>query len=342
MDVLGRAGRFFSRVRSGSVRRMWHLASDIHDESGYNTLVTFLDMGYCIFRYGLGYQEYRGYHFEGKPRELRSTFMTMNHNVALTNLLCDSSCYHLVSNKIDFLRTYADFVGRDWVDLRTCTDEELDAFLADHPTFFAKPDDSFGGQGVERMTVGADEGGAELRARLSSEGHTLLEEPIRQHEDMNRLNASTVNTLRMVTVVLDGKPQLVYTIVRMGVGDACVDNATSGGIYTWVDEDGVLRYPCFSDKTGFVYDTHPTNGLVFSGFEIPLYEEAKALALRAAMVEPRLGYLGWDVAITPDGPILVEGNTVPGYDMPQNSAWHPDGRGMLPTFEKVLGGPVPK
>ena len=48
--------------------------------------------------------------------------------------------------------------------------------------------------------------------------------------------------------------------------------------------------------------------------------------------------IGWDVAITPDGPVLVEGNNLPGYDMCQN-AGHVD-EGMLPRFEKLLGRPI--
>ena len=55
-------------------------------------------------------------------------------------------------------------------------------------------------------------------------------------------------------------------------------------------------------------------------------------------VEAHLKYIGWDVAITPDGPVLVEGNNLPGYDMCQN-AGHVD-EGMLPRFEKLLGRPI--
>jgi hypothetical protein len=107
-------------------------------------------------------------------------------------------------------------------------------------------------------------------------------------------------------------------------------------------EDGVLRYPCFHDKSASYLEVHPKTGVTIRGFEIPLYKEAVDLCLEAALVEPRVGYVGWDVAITPDGPALVEGNLIPGYDMPQNAVFHPDGCGMLPAFEKALGFPIPR
>ena len=342
MDLASKAKMFINRVKSGSVKRMYTLAKDIHNEEGTPTALVFLDMGWCILRYGVGYQEYRGYHFAGKPTRLRKTFMTMNHNIALTRETCDRSLYPLFDDKIEFMKRYGDFIGRDWIDVREAGEQGVRAFCESHPVVFAKIIDSFGGQGIERTVTSQIADMHAFYQQLMDKHQYLLEEAIKQHPKMDELCADTVNTLRMCTIMVDGAPKHVYTIVRMGVGGSCVDNATSGGIYTWVDPDGVLRYPCFSDKTGFHYTTHPSTGMAFEGFEIPLYKECIDFALRVAMVEPRIGYVGWDVAVTPAGPVLVEANIVPGYDMPQNSAWHPGGEGALPMFEKVLGRKVPK
>ena len=69
-----------------------------------------------------------------------------------------------------------------------------------------------------------------------------------------------------------------------------------------------------------------------------MVQEAVAFARKAAVVVPQICHVGWDVAVTPDGPVLVEGNNLPGYDMCQN-AGHVD-EGMLPRFEKLLGRPI--
>ena len=95
-------------------------------------------------------------------------------------------------------------------------------------------------------------------------------------------------------------------------------------------------------KTGLYYDCHPVTQTAFKGFTVPMFDEAVTLCLQAAQVKPDLAYIGWDVAITPDKPVLIEGNILPGYDMVQNSKFNPDGKGLLPTVEAIIGGPVPK
>lgn len=343
MDVISEVRQFVSRARSGSVKRMVKLARQAHAAGGKPTALVLLDMAHCILRYGIGYQEYISYGFVGKPASLRRTFMTMSHNVALTRAVCDHSLYPVFEDKVRFLTAFGDYVGRDWLDVRVSTPAQLADFFACHDVVFLKPVDSFGGQGIER--VEGKEAPADpqaLRDSLMARGLYLVEEGIVQHPQMDLLCPSSINTIRVVTLVVDGVAKHLYSLVRMGLGDSPVDNISSGGMYTWVDGDGTLRYPCFHDKTASYVEVHPKTGMRVVGFVIPLYREVVDLCLRAALVEPRVGYVGWDVAVTPDGPVLVEGNLIPGYDMPQTAAFHPDGKGILPVFEAALGRPVPR
>ena len=71
-------------------------------------------------------------------------------------------------------------------------------------------------------------------------------------------------------------------------------------------------------------------------FNMASFHEAVELCLKAAQVEKRMRYVGWDVAITPDGPVFVEGNNLPGYDMPQNHRFHDDGCGLKAAFEAAI------
>ena len=66
------------------------------------------------------------------------------------------------------------------------------------------------------------------------------------------------------------------------------------------------------------------------------WEEAKAMCLEAAQVVPQMRFVAWDVAITPNGPTFIEGNSFPSHAVPQFAAHYPDGIGILPEFEKFI------
>ena len=55
----------------------------------------------------------------------------------------------------------------------------------------------------------------------------------------------------------------------------------------------------------------------FDGFKIPYWEKIKSMVIEAAKVNPNIHIVGWDVAIQKDGPLLIEGNRGPGFDLVQ-------------------------
>ncbi len=337
--MLSRLRTFFRRLKNASFRRMFTYIGEIHRETGRSRVLTFLDMCVCILKYGIGYLEYRVYGFAHiRDDARRRTFMTMTENKRIIAALNDpEKSDALFDDKAGFLKAFSPYIKRRWVDLRTASDDELYAFLDGVETFFAKPVDDYGGHGIEKFGT-KDLDRSALRGRLEERKQLVLEEGIVQHPEMDRLNPSSINTMRMVTVVdKEGVPRHLYTIVRMGRTGSVVDNVTSGGFYTKVEPDGTLCARAFCDATGEIVTSHPDTGTVFAGFRIPCYAEAVSLCLEAALVVPEVRYVGWDVAVTPDGPCFVEGNPMPSYDMIQNYAFQDgSGEGILKEFRKYL------
>lgn len=342
MDLKMKAHVFGRRLRGLSLGRMGANVRMIHDETGVWSPFIACDMVWCFLRYGVGYLDYHVFGFAKNRGRKRKTFMTMSHNIGLARMVNDPACYDILNDKFQFLRQYGDFIGRRWMDLRQTDAQGFAAFFRDCGTLFVKPFDDFGGIGVERIVWTEATDTAALYERLLAAKQFLAEQAICQHPQMARLCPASVNTLRIVTLVCGGKAHFVYSLLRMGSGKGHVDNISSGGLYTLAGPDGSLAHAAFCDKTGQYYTVHPATGTPIVGFTVPMFREAVDLCLRAALVEPGLGYVGWDVAITPDGPILVEGNNLPGYDMAQNHAFRPEGIGLLPTIEAILGKPVDK
>jgi hypothetical protein len=149
----------------------------------------------------------------------------------------------------------------------------------------------------------------------------LFQETIRQHPEMDRLNPSCVNTIRMDTFIDDrGNIEIISGFLRTSLNNLHVDNTSKGGGSIIIDlETGKLRAECyggFTTDVGVPIRKHPKTQVVFEDFQIPYFKEAKELIIKAAAYMPGLRLIGWDIGIAESGPILIEGN--PDYAMVGN------------------------
>lgn len=135
----------------------------------------------------------------------------------------------------------------------------------------------------------------------------IIQDKVVQHEVLDAINPSCVNTIRFVTIVnKQGKAQIFAHFLRVGAGNAVKDNRATGGYAVNILEDGTLSGRAIGHR-----DTiwkHPDTGVVFDGYKLPFWKEVVDLVCRAHEQMPEIKSIGWDVAITPDGPILIEGN----------------------------------
>ncbi len=332
---------FFARVHDMNFKTMWMMISKINEESGIPKAFIFVDMVFCALRYGVGYLEYRVFGWAYIRGKKRQTFMKMQDNIEIYQRFNDKDFRYIFEDKIKFNEKFSEWVGRDFLDLRVSQLEDFENFCKEKKYIFAKETDGFGGVGARKIDISEFDSGEKLKKlyyELKLSHLYVVEECVVQCEKMNELCPSSINTIRMVTLLSkNGKPHLMYSLVRMGNGTKPVDNISSGGMYAPVDENGVIFKPAFCDKTGEIYEIHPFTKTRIVGFKIPFYNRAVEIVKEAALKVPQIGYVGWDVAMTDKGPILIEGNTLPGYDMPQNY-YHlrDDKTGILKKFKTVL------
>lgn len=329
---------FFGRVKTMSFKTMFSIIDQIHDELGQAKIVTFIDMVYCALTANIGYLDYHVFGFAKVKGAKRKTFMTMNQNLSLVRQVNNPESFKIFDNKVLFFDHFGDLAGRGFLNIEGKTAEDLAEFCKGKSVVFAKQTETFGGQGITREPLDESTDYKALFAKLTENKQYLIEDAIVQHEKMNELYSGSVNTLRMVTLVdNDKKPHFMYALIRMGQKGAKVDNISSGGMYAPVNENGIITHAAFCDKEGICHDIHPTSGTKLVGFEIPYFTEAVELVKKAATVIPDMRYIGWDVAITENGPILVEGNNFPSYDMVQNYRHRDGDEGIKAKFEEVMG-----
>lgn len=133
---------------------------------------------------------------------------------------------------------------------------------------------------------------------------------IAQHRQINTIYAKSINTLRILTYIEDRKVHIVSSYMRMGSGGSFIDNVSSGGFFVGIDQEhGTLKQKGYRDMKfgGQELEEHPDTGVKFENFRIPYFEEACELVVKATKYIPNR-LIGWDVAITPTGPTIIEGN----------------------------------
>lgn len=137
----------------------------------------------------------------------------------------------------------------------------------------------------------------------------IVQRPIKQHAELARLNSSSVNSLRVVSLLKsDGNAKVYSVVLRMGVEGMRVDNASSGGVNCGVLESGYLRAVGHTNSGG-THTEHPTSGVVFAEFKIPNFEKVMDIAKKIHTMVPDFRLVSWDFAIGEDGePILIEAN----------------------------------
>ena len=135
----------------------------------------------------------------------------------------------------------------------------------------------------------------------------IIQPLVEQHQDISNINPSCVNTIRIITIVgkKDHTPNIFAKYMRVGC-NSINDNRATGGVGVAINDDGILgKYGVGHHK---VETIHPVTNHVYEGTSIPFWNEVKNLVIKAHSYLLDIPTIGWDVAITKTGPILIEGN----------------------------------
>ncbi len=165
------------------------------------------------------------------------------------------------------------------------------------------------GRGIRFWNTSKDT--EEIYSFLSSvsEKDYIIQKLIVQHSELNRIHSTSINTLRIVSILMPEGPYIISSNLRMGTGGGRVDNVSAGGISCGISEEGILKKYATSCYTGELFEKHPSSNFVFDGFQIPGYQNAIKMVLSVAPSIPHFRLVSWDIAIDADEmPILIEAN----------------------------------
>lgn len=334
---MSRLQYFMDRVFKMDWKAMWKTTGIVKKRSGKNRLWLMGDMLKCAVKYNAGYIDYKIAAMYKLNEEQRKTVITRGISNDIVRRMNDKAYWHFFDDKTEFNETFKKWIPRQWMLINESTDlEALEMLCRYHDQLIGKPLEGSSGQGIQKYVADDwKEGPKAFLQKMLNDGIGILEEIVVQHEKMASLCPTSVNTCRIATLLGDKQQGIVYAFLRIGNGKV-MDNVDCGGMAARIDLKSGRLLTVGADKQGNTFTKHPMTNTSIIGFTIPYWEEAKAMCMEAAAMIPQMRFVAWDVAITPDGPTFIEGNSFPSHAIPQFAAHYPDGIGILPEFEKFI------
>ncbi len=287
------------------------------------------------------------YEFDIKNRKEQNLYLPYNKYIALL----EKQNLRLVNAREDLdykILTFDKYVANNFLESIGVEVAHNEALINDHNVYwtdgqigdlksllsrgfssvFIKPVFGWAGSGIIKLEIqsgnfyhlGNELDEDELKKMLPERLYVVQQE-VKQHGKIDKFCSATVNTLRVITIRQNGTPVPLTSFMRIGSGDNYVDNWDSGSLLVGIDHrSGRLLEKGSHKPNGYVlrsYTEHPQSSLAFKGFQIPYYHEAVEIALRVHKFYYGRFILGFDFAVTEKGPVVIEINSTPSYQMMQ-------------------------
>ncbi len=296
----------------------WKATKVLSEKHGRSRLFYWLDMMWSNLRYGaMHHHDYVEFEFYRKNGWERNNFFTLRRYYEFSKHLDFDTMCRMV-DKPWVYRHFADLVKRDWLLVNGDTkDNEIISFINNRDKVLVKPVSGNKGSGIHVIN-GSDEREIKDIIEKKKSRTLLLEEIMVNCDELSRINPSSLNTLRVFTIVdANGEVEIFNMFLRCGFGKTVVDNWCAGGVGYPIDvKTGVVCAPGI-DQNGNRHVIHPGTDIVMPGFKIPRYDDVCRISREIIEQNKKVVYAGLDLAILPDRIELIEVNFPPGYELIQ-------------------------
>lgn len=285
----------------------------------------------------ISFGEYEWTGFHDLSPEQKKTVSTLWTRMEFRKKFTDRRYIGILMNKYIFSKVFADFYGRKCIQTSDANEDLLKELSDGTGKIVYKPNCKGQGQGVQVLSVADKEDIKSTLDFIHQKGNGIIEEYIIQDDVMNQLNPGAVNIVRFYSVSSPYGTYLFapvltsarYKNIANGCQDALtamLDIRTGETITNAVDQLEIAEYT-----------EHPVTGTVFKGVQLHYWDETIEMMRKAVPLARRISNVGWDVAMTENGPVIIEANTIPGFNSAQYSGfgWVTEGYGYQTLFDAV-------
>lgn len=320
------------RAMQLTLTHLGRFGKEVKEETGKSLVQQSGEQLWLALRYFIPSRAYYYYKLYMPSRRAKAQHYLLNHEIpTLFPLLNGQTTSEVVTNKLRFAEFFANKHLPTVPTLAICTDGEI-RFLQEskdagpQTDFILKPKAGSGGEGIMRWEylksgfyrsrhVQVPLPWSMVRKVLQKRARVtpyLLQPRLTDHPDLLDLTNGALATVRLVTLrTKEQEIEFLAAVLQMPVGKRVTNNL---GIASPIDEKTGTLGKARSKRTlchGFEY--HPNTGSPIAGRKLPFWKQVIELALEAHRCLNGFASLGWDIAITASGPVLLETNS--GWDV---------------------------
>lgn len=282
-----------------------------HSVTGKPRLRIIIDSLKSSFKYNISILDYYYFRFFTKTHSERVKWAGTGFMYEFQLRMNPPSSRSVLQNKIEFMKTLSSFIGREYAQASELegSEELASKWLLEKGSKLVLKN-SKGQIGAQVAVVETKNFTTKsLIQFMKLNDFDLIEEFIQQHPALHQLSPSGLNTVRVITQLHQGKVIMMAARLRISI-NSMVDNLAAGNVAAPIDiKSGIVIGPAiYSDITRETVTQHPITNLSIVHFEIPFWQSVLTLVENAALQLSNCRSIGWDVAITINGPVLVEGN----------------------------------
>jgi len=261
-----------------------------------------------VLKYNISILEFYQFDFINKTHEEKLKWAGTGTMYEFQLKANPPNCRAILDDKRLFAKKYAKFIPNTIYSIGDLNDKRIEELLKEKKLVFKEATGKCGSGVLIKNTTELSKN--DFTTFMQKHKFDMVETFIKQHEAINQLSPSAVNTIRIFTKI-DQNDNYQVLGCRMRISVDCeVDNLAAGNLAAPIDEKtGIICGPgIYSDITKEKEKFHPITKTEIPGFQIPFWDDIKSMVKEASLMYPQNKSIGWDVVLTPTGPGLIEGN----------------------------------
>jgi len=272
----------------------------------------FWDVIVSSLTYNISLLEYFQFRFYELNKSERRTFAGTGYMYEYQLIMNPKKARAILDNKMLFYKNYGDYIKHQVADIHELRRNpgKVQSIVNNRAGKVVLK--IYNGKCGQHILIQSSEEfrDQDLLSFMEKNKFDIAEEFIIQHPSFSALSPSAVNTVRIYSQ-LNGLNQVEILGCRLRISvNSIVDNMAAGNLAAPIDDaTGEVTGPgVYGDITKLPERIHPVTGTPIVGFQVPFWEETLEMVKRATLAHPQNRSIGWDIAMTENGPDLIEGN----------------------------------